>query len=47
MPVHEMTEIAARLAMDDAEAGTDETARNFVVAPTLVVRKSTGEAPGG
>jgi LacI family transcriptional regulator len=47
MPVQEMTEIAARLAMDDAEAGADETDRNFVVAPTLVVRKSTGEAPEG
>jgi LacI family transcriptional regulator len=47
MPVQEMTEIAARLAMDDTEAGADETDRNFVVAPTLVVRKSTGEAPEG
>jgi LacI family transcriptional regulator len=47
MPVQEMTEIAARLAMDDAEAGADDTDRNFVVAPTLVVRKSTGEAPDG
>jgi DNA-binding LacI/PurR family transcriptional regulator len=45
MPVQEMTEIAARLAMDDPEAGANGAGRNFVVAPTLVVRRSTGQAP--
>jgi len=47
MPVGEMTAIAARLAMDEAESATEGDAQNFVVAPSLVVRKSTGKAPAG
>lgn len=47
MPVAEMTAIAARLAMDEAEMAPDGGLANFVVTPTLVVRKSTGEAAEG
>jgi DNA-binding LacI/PurR family transcriptional regulator len=46
MPVDEMTAIAARLAMDEAETDADGGVANFVVAPTLVVRKSTAETAG-
>jgi hypothetical protein len=46
MPVAEMTSIAARLAMDEAETDADGGMANFVVTPNLVVRKSTGEAAG-
>lgn len=45
MPVAEMTSIAARLAMDGSIDDEAEI-RNYVVTPSLVVRKSTGEAPG-
>jgi LacI family transcriptional regulator len=45
MPVAEMTAIAARLAMDEAETSDDGGVQTYVVAPNLVVRKSTGEAP--
>jgi hypothetical protein len=44
MPIAEMTSIAARLAMDEPVDGEAEI-RNYVVAPSLVVRESTGEAP--
>lgn len=44
MPVDEMTAIAARLAMDEPEDGAGPV-ENFVVSPSLVVRKSTGPAP--
>jgi DNA-binding LacI/PurR family transcriptional regulator len=47
MPVNEMTSIAARLAMDEAEAGTDGGVHNFVVPPSLVIRKSTGPVGPG
>jgi DNA-binding LacI/PurR family transcriptional regulator len=45
MPIAEMTAAAARLAMDEAEDRQDGGG-NFVVTPQLVVRKSTGQAPG-
>ena len=45
MPIAEMTAAAARLAMDDAEDRQDGGG-NFVLTPQLVVRKSTGQAPG-
>jgi DNA-binding LacI/PurR family transcriptional regulator len=45
MPVNEMTAVAARLAMDEPEDGAGSV-ENFVVVPSLVVRKSTGPAPG-
>ena len=45
MPIAEMTAAAARLAMDEAEERQDGGG-NFVVTPQLVVRKSTGQAPG-
>ena len=47
MPVNEMTAIAAGLAMDEAEPGSADRAQSFVVAPSLVIRKSTGEAVRG
>jgi DNA-binding LacI/PurR family transcriptional regulator len=47
MPVDEMTALAARLSMDEAETADNGGVANFVVAPTLVVRSSTGEAAGG
>jgi DNA-binding LacI/PurR family transcriptional regulator len=46
MPVDEMTALAARLSMDEAETADNGGVANFVVAPTLVVRSSTGEAAG-
>jgi DNA-binding LacI/PurR family transcriptional regulator len=45
MPVAEMTAIAARLAMDEAETSDEGGAHTYVVIPNLVVRTSTGEAP--
>jgi DNA-binding LacI/PurR family transcriptional regulator len=42
-----MTAIAAKLAMDEAEAGTDGGVHNFVVPPSLVIRKSTGPVGQG
>ncbi len=45
MPVAEMTAVAARLAMDEADDADDDRRGNFVMTPGLVVRKSTGEAP--
>lgn len=42
MPVAEMTAAAARLAMDDPK---EDGVQNVVLAPSLVVRQSTGEAP--
>lgn len=45
MPVAEMTALAARLAMDEPEDDQSGAVTSFVVAPTLVVRESTGEAP--
>ena len=45
MPVAEMTAIAARLAMDEAETSDSGGVQTYVVIPNLVVRKSTGEAP--
>jgi DNA-binding LacI/PurR family transcriptional regulator len=47
MPVNEMTAIAARLAMDEGESEPDGQVPTFVVPPTLVVRRSSGKAPGG
>jgi LacI family transcriptional regulator len=47
MPIGEMTAVAARLAMDEAEAEREGGTQNFIVAPSLVVRRSTGEAPLG
>lgn len=47
MPVNEMTAVAARLAMDEVEADTDGGVHNFVLPPSLVVRKSTGPVPPG
>lgn len=44
MPVAEMTAVAARLAMDEADEDADPQ-HNFVMQPGLVVRESTGEAP--
>lgn len=46
MPVVEMTSVAARLAMD--ELADDESAKllSYLAVPTLVVRESTGGAPG-
>ena len=46
MPVTEMTAAAARLAMDEPEEGEIPPMQSFVVTPSLVVRKSTGPAPG-
>jgi DNA-binding LacI/PurR family transcriptional regulator len=46
MPVAEMTALAARLAMDEPEDGASGVVESFVVTPGLVVRESTGEAPG-
>jgi DNA-binding LacI/PurR family transcriptional regulator len=45
MPVDEMTAVAARLAMDEPEDGA-EPGESVVLSPSLVVRKSTGPAPG-
>jgi DNA-binding LacI/PurR family transcriptional regulator len=45
MPVNEMTAVAARLAMDEPEDGAGPP-ENVVVSPSLVVRRSTGPAPG-
>jgi DNA-binding LacI/PurR family transcriptional regulator len=45
MPVNEMTAAAARLAMDESVDDETGPVQNFVVMPSLVVRKSTGEAP--
>jgi DNA-binding LacI/PurR family transcriptional regulator len=45
MPVNEMTAVAARLAMDEPEDGSAPV-DNVVLSPSLVVRKSTGPAPG-
>jgi len=45
MPIAEMTAAAARIAMDEADERQDGGG-NFVVTPQLVVRKSTGQAPG-
>jgi len=45
MPVDEMTALAARLAMDEPGERGSGVVESFVVAPTLVVRESTAEAP--
>jgi DNA-binding LacI/PurR family transcriptional regulator len=45
MPVSEMTSVAARLAMDEPEDGATPV-DNVILSPSLVVRKSTGPAPG-
>jgi DNA-binding LacI/PurR family transcriptional regulator len=45
MPVNEMTAVAARMAMDEPEDGAGPM-QSVVVSPSLVVRKSTGPAPG-
>jgi DNA-binding LacI/PurR family transcriptional regulator len=45
MPVNEMTAVAARMAMDEPEDGAGPM-RSVVLSPSLVVRKSTGPAPG-
>jgi DNA-binding LacI/PurR family transcriptional regulator len=45
MPVNEMTAVAARMAMDEPEDGAGPM-QSVVVSPSLVVRKSTGLAPG-
>lgn len=45
MPVSEMTAVAASLAMDEPEDGAAPV-DNVVVWPSLVIRKSTGPAPG-
>jgi LacI family transcriptional regulator len=45
MPVNEMTAVAAGLAMDEVVADPDGGVHNFVVPPTLVIRKSTGPVP--
>jgi DNA-binding LacI/PurR family transcriptional regulator len=45
MPVNEMTAVAARMAMDEPEDGAGPM-ESVVVSPSLVVRKSTGLAPG-
>lgn len=45
MPVNEMTAVAARLAMDEPAEDEVGAVQNFVVTPSLVVRRSTGEAP--
>jgi DNA-binding LacI/PurR family transcriptional regulator len=44
MPIAEMSAAAARLAMDQPSDG--EAREDYVAAPSLVVRESTGEAPG-
>lgn len=44
MPVDEMTAVAARLAMDEPEDGG--VLESVVLSPSLVIRKSTGPAPG-
>ena len=44
MPVAEMTAVAARLAMDEPDEANTEQEPTFVVTPSLVVRKSTGQA---
>ncbi len=44
MPVDEMTAVAARLAMDEPEDGG--LLESVVLSPSLVIRKSTGPAPG-
>lgn len=45
MPIPEMTEVAVRLAIDEAALPTDGEADSVVVPPTLVTRGSTGQAP--
>jgi LacI family transcriptional regulator len=46
MPMAEMTAIAARLAMDEPEPGSEGLVQNFVVEPDFVVRESTAQPPG-
>jgi DNA-binding LacI/PurR family transcriptional regulator len=45
MPVNEMTAVAARMAMDEPEDGAGPL-ESVVLSPRLVVRMSTGPAPG-
>ncbi|MDP9494824.1 MAG: LacI family transcriptional regulator [Actinomycetota bacterium] len=45
MPIAEMIAVAARLAMDEIEEESEAEVITFVAEPSLVVRKSTGEAP--
>jgi LacI family transcriptional regulator len=44
MPIPEMTAVAARLAMDEPESGSEVGASTFVAEPSLVVRQSTARA---
>ena len=47
MPIAEMIAVAAQLAMDEIEPESEAEVSTFVAEPSLIVRKSTGEAPAG
>jgi DNA-binding LacI/PurR family transcriptional regulator len=45
MPTAEMAEVAVRVAIGDIAAGSGHRGRDHVIAPSLLIRESTGEVP--